>query len=92
MPALKTVCDDAFYIFNDVDSPLHVPASLLRAAKGNKIFRSGSYIDVDGVLTMVNKDGTLSKLKKPENPGEVREKQKEGWTDKEIDEEYYNWL
>ena len=47
---------------------------------------------MDGVLTMVNKDGTLSKLKKPENPGEVREKQKEGWTDKEIDEEYSNWL
>ncbi len=92
VPALKTVDDDAFSIFNDVDSPLRVPSSLLRAAKGNKIFRSGSYIDVDGVLTMVNKDGTLSKLKKPENPGEVREKQKEGWTDKEIDEEYSNWL
>lgn len=92
MPFLKNVGSNAFYIASDLNSPIHVSSSLLRAAKGNKIFRSGSYIDVDGVLTIVNKDGTLRKLKKPTNPGEVREKQKEGWTDKEIDEEYFNWL
>lgn len=84
MPFLEDVEVGAFSIFNDIDSPLHVPASVLEVAKGNKIFLSGSYIDVDGVLTMVDKNGKLRKLKKTDNPGETVERQK----GKEMDEEY----